>query len=98
MDKKLVTKDFKDITTGLRFVEDDRGNRYLVPSQDIIMSIDNNEQLENENKRLKRILEKLRSENNWLWERIHIALKERKKYSNKKAMDNLEKAVKEKES
>lgn len=99
-DKKLTTGDFNDIDTHLRFVEDVRGTLHVIcpmtqmqqPNNTTIV-IQNNEMLDNENKRLKRILEKLRTENNFLWKTIYTAI--RKKKTPQKALDELERTIKE---
>lgn len=97
--------DYTDSSTGIRFVEDDRGNYHLVPpditvnpypqSQNISISLESNESTANMNKRLRRILEKLRMENNWLWEILETAIRDGKK-NPKQALANLEKSIKEK--
>ncbi len=104
MNKKIIVNDYTDPDTGLRFVEDDRGNYHCVASftqgdskQEITIILENNEELLKENKRLRRILEKLRMDNNWLWEALHTAIRERKKTTAKKAIDNLEKSIRERE-
>ena len=98
-ERKIVVGDYIDPETKMRFVEDDRGNRYYVPAysqsgQDITIVLDSSEAKDNEIKRLRRILEKLRVENNWLWSVIEKAKLNRKR-SPKYSMDELEKAVKE---
>jgi hypothetical protein len=106
--KKMVVGDYTDPNTGIRFVEDDRGNYHVIPKdisvdtpqnnpEVITVIVDNNETIEKENKRLKRILESLRSENVWLWEIIELARIDRKKKNASYAMERLDKAIKERQ-
>ena len=118
--KKIITGDYIDPETGLRFVEDIRGNLHCVmvagnggmgdinitipeikipeipPANihvDITPPIDDPEK-----QRLIRIMEALRSENNWLWNVIMTAIIDRKKSGGApKAMDELEQKIKERQ-
>lgn len=99
MNKKVVAGDYTDPETGLRFVEDVLGNLHCLHTvveghNEITVVVDMQNSYENESKRYKRILEKLRMENNWLWYVLEKAISEGKK-NPKQALANLEKAVKE---
>lgn len=117
--KKMVERDYTDPETGLRFVEDIRGNLHCImgmgssgvgdinitipeikipeipPAQvhiDISPPVDDPEK-----QRLIRIMEALRSENNWLWNVIMTAIIDRKKKGAPTAMDELEQKIKERQ-
>ena len=106
MDKKVVVGIYTDPETGIRFVEDDRGNYHMVvnvssndanhPVEGTVVILDPNEQIEKQNKRYVRILEKLRAENNWLWSVLHKTIQEGLK-TPRQAIRNLEKSIKERE-
>lgn len=100
-EKKIIEGDYTDATTGLRFVEDTRGNYHLVygneSEQNITVVLDGNETTEKQNKRLKRILESLRRENVWLWEIVEVARRTFEKKGAKKAMEDLIKTIKERQ-
>ncbi len=101
----MVCKEYEDSATGLRFIEDDRGVLHLIPpapevkinpgESSINVTVENNETSAKENKRLKRIVEALRSDNVWLWEAVSIAI--RKKKTPQRALDELEKKIKERQ-
>ncbi len=93
--KKVVTGDYTDPETGLRFVEDVRGNLHCVMSMTSSEPVDMNivEEIHKRNKRLERILESLRKENNWLWERISVTIRDKK--TPQRSIERLEKAIKE---
>lgn len=102
--KKVVVGDYTDHATGIRFIEDDRGNYHIVSSQgstehgEIKVVVDTINPFRNENEMLRRVMEKLRSENSWLYEVIERSRKIWKDTKNpKKAMEYLEKAIKERE-
>jgi hypothetical protein len=48
-----------------------------------------------EEKRLRRIMEALRSENNWLWEQVSKTIRDKK--TPQKSIERLEKAIKERQ-
>jgi len=122
MEKKVVENDYIDTNTGLRFVEDVRGNFHCVPHMDmnpigdIIVNvpeikvppitipepkihIDISPPVDDpEKQRLIRIMEALRSENNWLWSVVTTAIIDRKKSGGApKALDDLEQKIKERQ-
>lgn len=120
--KKMVEKDYTDPETGLRFIEDIRGNIHLVHMMenmgnsgagDITINIPEIKIPEipaaqvnvnitppvddPEKQRLIRIMEALRSENNWLWAEIMKAIINRKRQGAPTAMDILENAIKDRQ-
>ncbi len=98
MQKKIVIQSFVDEETGIHFIEDDRGNYHFIPpyNKEMKVVVENPENSSTENKRLRRVLERLRMENNWLWEVVETAIRERKRMNSNKVLDRLEKKVKEK--
>lgn len=101
MKRKVVIGDYTDDSTGIRFLEDDRGNYHVMQkdteNRDVNVVVDLRNSFEMENKRLKKILESLRRENVWLWEQIEIARQTAQKKTPKKAIDDLVKAIKERQ-
>lgn len=112
-----IVKDYIDTKTGIRCIEDDRGERhYFISGQsggvvgdiyidipqinvppaevhvDITPPVDDPEK-----QRLLRVVEALRSENNWLWNVMLTAIIERKKLGAPTAMDNLERKIQERQ-
>jgi hypothetical protein len=115
-----VSGDYIDPETGIRFVEDTRGNYHCIhpmaggtmgditinipeikipeipPAEvhvDVTPPVDDPEK-----QRLIRIMEALRSENNWLWSVITTAIIDRKKSGGApKAMDELEQKIKDRQ-
>lgn len=92
-EKNIVVGDFIDPRTGLRFIEDDRGEYHLIRTGDD--SSAETRSLEREVNRLTRVMEALRSENNWLWSILHKALEDDRKQSAGYAIRQLQKAIKE---
>lgn len=103
MQKKIVVGDYTDPNTGIRFIEDDRGNYHIIQHDqntepnNISISVDARNPFETENKRLIRVMEKLRSENSWLYEIIENSKVIWKRQTPKKAMEYLEKSLNERQ-
>jgi hypothetical protein len=103
MSKKVIVGIYTDPDTGIRFIEDDRGNYHLIPSsttedREIRVTVvhPDVDDIKRERDRYKRILEKLRAENNWLWSVVNKAVLDgRTGY--RRAIERLEKAIKERE-
>lgn len=89
-ERKVIIGDYIDPDTGIRVVEDDRGNYHCMM---IAMPPSN----DSEKQRLIRIMEALRAENNWLWGVLMAAIIDRKKKGAPTAMDELEQKIKERQ-
>lgn len=93
--KKIIVEEYRD-PTGMRVMVDDRGNYHcFMDNTPEIKVIVENRGDDHEAKRFKRILEALRRENNWLWEILETARRDRKKKGAVYAMQQLEKAIEE---
>lgn len=109
-DKDIISNDYRDKKTGLRFVEDDRGNYHMVPDnttivnpptsepQEVIVKVEIPPQDEDSIKKAKRyyrIMERMRAENVWLWEWVSKTIRDKK--TPQRAIERLEKAVKDRQ-
>jgi hypothetical protein len=119
--KKVIVEDYTDPVTGIRCIQDDRGDYHffvnsssgggnsttgeihlhvpeiIIPPAEIKVEITPPVD-DPEKQRLIRVMEKLRSENNWLWGVLWTAVIDRKKKGAPTAMDELERKIKEKQS
>ena len=100
--KLIIVGDYIDTNTGLRFLEDIRGNLYCYMGHEMIMpsgggcncSPEINISIDLAVEKDKQILQLL-SENAWLWDIIAKAIKDRKEKNCSYAMNKLEQEVKD---
>jgi hypothetical protein len=104
--KKFIIEEFEDEKTGMRICIDSDGNKHCFMSGtgggvgDIYVNIPEIKIPpvdDSEKKRLIRIMEALRAENNWLWGTIQKALDDDRKHSAGYAIRQLQKRVKERQ-
>ena len=95
--KKIVEEYYEDPETGMKFIRDVWGNihPYFDLKTDTRVVIDTSEKDKSDNEKLRRILNRIRVENNWLFSIIEGTIKQGKKGTARKALDALEKALKE---